>query len=67
MFEYTKTVLLKLSFDRTLFKKELEKSLMYLDAHEIGKLKIWLETNFNSKFHDDIHELFYYKEGLVKG
>ncbi|MEN1785085.1 MAG: hypothetical protein AAGF77_08095 [Bacteroidota bacterium] len=42
MFEYTKTVLQKVSFDAKLFVKELKKALSRLLPEEIEELKIWL-------------------------
>ncbi len=42
MFDYTKAVLKKVSFDVTLFCKELEKALTRLLPHEIEELKIWI-------------------------
>lgn len=42
MFEYTKIVLNKVSFDVTLFCKEVEKALQRLLPHEIEELKLWL-------------------------
>ncbi|MDJ0644621.1 MAG: hypothetical protein QNJ57_01430 [Flavobacteriaceae bacterium] len=42
MFEYTKTVLKKVSFNVELFCKELEKAIKRLLPHEIEELKIWL-------------------------
>ncbi|NOY48487.1 MAG: hypothetical protein GXO84_09920 [Chlorobi bacterium] len=43
MFEYTKTVLKKVSFDVTLFCKELEKALQRLLPYEIEELKIFIQ------------------------
>lgn len=43
MFEYTKTVLKKVSFNVDLFCKELEKAIERLLPHEIAELKIWLQ------------------------
>lgn len=43
MFEYTKTVLKKVSFDTELFKKELEKAVNRLLPFEIKELYIWLQ------------------------
>ncbi|MEE9406583.1 MAG: hypothetical protein V3V28_00775 [Polaribacter sp.] len=43
MFEYTKTVLQKVSFNSELFCKELEKSLSRLLPYEIKELTIWLK------------------------
>ena len=42
MYEYTKTILKKVSFSSDLFCKELEKSLKRLLPHEIEELAIWL-------------------------
>jgi len=42
MFEYTKTVLNKVSFDTTLFSRELEKALQRLLPYEIEELKIFI-------------------------
>lgn len=42
MFEYTKTVLQKVSFDVALFCKELEKALQRLLPHEVEELKVWI-------------------------
>ncbi len=42
MYEYTKTVLQKVSFNTDLFCKELEKALNRLLPYEIEELTIWL-------------------------
>ncbi|WP_422091686.1 hypothetical protein [Tenacibaculum ovolyticum] len=42
MYEYTKTVLKKVSFNTDLFKRELEKALNRLLPYEIDELAIWL-------------------------
>ncbi len=44
MFDYTKAVLNKVSFDVNLFCKELEKALTRLLPHEIEELKIWINS-----------------------
>ena len=43
MYEYTKTVLKKVSFNSELFSKELEKALDRLLPYEIQELTIWLK------------------------
>lgn len=43
MFEYTKTVLKKVSFSADLFCKELEKAINRLLPYEIEELRIWLQ------------------------
>jgi hypothetical protein len=45
MFDYTKSVLERVSFDVTLFCKELEKAIKSLLPHEMELLREWL-SNF---------------------
>ena len=42
MFEYTKTVLDKVSFDAVLFCKEVKKAMQRLLPHEIEELRLWI-------------------------
>ncbi len=42
MFEYTKTILQKVSFDAVLFCNEVKKAIQRLLPHEIEELKIWI-------------------------
>ncbi|MCK5678854.1 MAG: hypothetical protein KAH72_10330 [Flavobacteriaceae bacterium] len=42
IFDYTKTVLKKVSFDAELFVKELKKAIKRLLPFEIEELRIWL-------------------------
>ena len=42
MFEYTKTVLKKVSFDSALFYKELQKAVRRLLPFEIEELRVWI-------------------------
>lgn len=44
MFEYTKTVLQKVSFDTTLFCKEVQKALERLLPYEIEELKVFIDS-----------------------
>ncbi len=44
MFDYTKTVLAKVSFDANLFCKELQKALKRLLPYEIEELKVWVNS-----------------------
>jgi hypothetical protein len=44
MFEYTKTVLNKVSFDATLFCKEVQKAVKRLLPYEIEELKIFINS-----------------------
>jgi hypothetical protein len=42
MLEYTKTVLKKVSFDVTLFCKEVQKAVQRLLPHELEELKLFI-------------------------
>ncbi len=44
MFEYTKTVLKKVSFDVSLFCKEVKKAMKRLLPYEIEELKIFIKS-----------------------
>lgn len=44
MYDYTKAVLAKVSFDVSLFCKELKKALTRLLPYEIEELKIWVDS-----------------------
>lgn len=43
MFDYTKTVLERVSFDANLFCRELQKALERLLPYEVEELKIWIK------------------------
>ena len=47
MFEYTKPVLNKVSFDATLFCKEVEKAAKRLLPHELEELRIFILSLIN--------------------
>ncbi|PQJ73480.1 MULTISPECIES: hypothetical protein [Polaribacter] len=49
MFEYTKTVLKKVSFNSDLFCKEVEKALSRLLPYERDELTIWLKQFTSNK------------------
>ena len=44
MFEYTKIVLQKVSFDTTLFCREVQKALERLLPYEIEELKVFIDS-----------------------
>jgi hypothetical protein len=44
MFEYTKTILKKVSFDVNLFCKEVEKAMSRLLPYEIEELKVFVDS-----------------------
>ncbi|MCL7765223.1 hypothetical protein MPF19_17515 [Polaribacter sp. Z014] len=49
MFEYTKTILKKVSFNSDLFCKEVEKALSRLLPYEVDELTIWLKQFTSNK------------------
>jgi hypothetical protein len=58
MLKYTETVLEKVSFNKELFRKELEKSLKWLKKEEVIILKTWCVLNFGAIYMDVIKEVF---------
>jgi hypothetical protein len=44
MFEYTKTVLEKVSFDTSLFCKEVQKAMRRLLPYEIEELRLFIQS-----------------------
>ena len=47
MYEYTKTVLRKVSFDATLFCKEVQKAVRRLLPYELEELRIFIQSLIN--------------------
>lgn len=58
MFEFSKQILQKVSFDKVLFRKELTKALKMLKADEKTLLKMWCLTTFGHMYKDVILEVF---------
>jgi hypothetical protein len=58
MLKYTEIVLLKVSFNRDLFKKELKKALKWLKKEEALILKNWCIMNFGAVYMDVINEVY---------
>lgn len=50
MLEYIKTILLKVSFDKKLFEKELRKAFNVLVPEEIKQLKNWCYEMFSEMY-----------------
>lgn len=50
MLEYVKTILLKVSFDKKLFEKELRKAFKVLVRDEIKILKKWCYDMFSGMY-----------------
>ncbi len=58
MFEYTKEILLKVSFDKVLFRKELKKAVKWLKSDERRMLMVWCIATFGHRYSDIISEAF---------
>jgi uncharacterized protein YjhX (UPF0386 family) len=58
MFEYTKQILTKVSFDRVLFRKELKKAMKWLKSEERRLLMVWCLATFGHTYSDVIREVF---------
>lgn len=58
MFELSKEILQKVSFDRRLFKKELLKALRWVKKEEKLLLKAWCLATFGNRYNDIIREVF---------
>tara|TARA_B100001250_G_C19179932_1_gene520511 strand:+ start:281 stop:466 length:186 start_codon:yes stop_codon:yes gene_type:complete len=57
MLEFSKKILRKVSFDKNLFRKELQKSRSWLNKKEAITLKIWSLATF-SQYKNTILEVF---------
>jgi hypothetical protein len=58
MLEYVKTVLVKVSFDRRLFEKELRKALDMLKPAEIEEFKDWCYSKFSKNYEPELNKYF---------
>ena len=58
MLNYVKTVLTKVSFDSTLFEKELKKAIELLIGAEIQELKQWCYTRFGKQHEAILNRCF---------
>ncbi len=58
MLEFAKKVLLNVSFDKDLFKKELRKSIKFLGKRESIVLYSWCLVNFGEKYKGIITQVF---------
>ena len=58
MYEMSKNVLTRVSFDRVLFKKELSKAKKWLKPNEKLMLKAWCLATFGNQYKDIILEVY---------
>jgi hypothetical protein len=58
MFEYSKQILTKVSFDKKLFNKELTKAISWLKNDERKMLMVWCLATFGNRYGDVISQAF---------
>lgn len=58
MLEYLKTILQKVSFDKTLFEKELLKAIQSLLPEEVKQLKSWCYDQFGKMYRSVLNRCF---------
>lgn len=58
MLELSKKILSKVSFDRSLFRKELAKSLNWIHPKEKTMFQIWVLSKFGKKYKKEILEVY---------
>lgn len=58
MLEYVKTVLMKVSFDKMLFEKELRKALNLLLPAEIQEFREWCYRKFSNNYEPVLNKYF---------
>ncbi|MHC2991106.1 hypothetical protein OB13_05725 [Pontibacter sp. HJ8] len=63
MLEYVKTILLKVSFDKRLFEKELKKAFNVLAPEEIKQLKMWCYEKFSEMYLFVLNSVFSRTQG----
>lgn len=58
MYEFSKNILGKVSFDKTLFRKELIKAIERISPDEKIPLKLWCLGTFGQQYTEEIIEIF---------
>ncbi len=58
MLEFCKSVLQKVSFDHTLFQKELNKSIKWINQEDAENLRQWCLNTYGNKYADIINTAF---------
>ena len=65
MLDLQKLVLQNVAEDKRLFKKELRKSMEWLNSDELSELSDWLRENFRDTHFDVIEETLHIEEQRV--
>lgn len=58
MLAYVKLILEKVSFDKSLFEKELKKGMSLLLPEEVKELKSWCYAQFGSIYQSVLNKIF---------
>jgi hypothetical protein len=58
MYELSKRILEKVSFDKALFRKELIKAIKWIKPDEKALLKVWCLATFGNIYTEEILEVF---------
>jgi hypothetical protein len=58
MLEMYKEVLTKVSFDRLLFRKELQKAIRWIKGEDLETFRRWCVNQFGNLYHDIIISSF---------
>jgi hypothetical protein len=58
MIEYAKTILPRVSFSKSLFRKELLKCIGWMKPDELNELKRWCHGMFQNLYPDILDEAF---------
>lgn len=58
MLDLSKKILQKVSFDKTLFRKELIKAIKWVQPNEKTILKVWCLATFGNEYQKEILEVF---------
>ncbi len=64
MLEQTKIVLSNVSFDLSLFRKELTKAFKWLTPTDFEKLKNWCLENYSDRYHEILFDVTTLKPSL---
>jgi len=58
MLEYSKIILPKVSFSRSLFEKELIKCINWVEPQQLPELYKWCDENFGDMYPQILEEVF---------
>ena len=67
MLEYTKMILLKVSFSRSLFEKELRKACKLVPAFDLAEFRTWCYQQFSRLYRRVLKRVFGNPQALLIG